>query len=101
MFIVGDACLQSNAVARNASRMTARVRKTIVLPADLAREVEAAVPAQGKTLNTVIEDALRQARIKRWRQELRGMQNYWSRKARDQGILTEIDVERCLGRSGV
>ena len=29
-------------------------------------------------------------------QELRGMQGYWSRKARDQGILTEQDLERYL-----
>lgn len=81
--------------------MTSRVRKTIVLPADLARDAEAVARAEGKTLNAVIEGALRQARIKRWRQELRVMQDYWSGKARDNGILTEIDLECYLDRNGV
>jgi hypothetical protein len=43
-----------------------------------------------------VESATRQARIERRLQELRGMQGYWSRKARDQGILTEKDLERYL-----
>lgn len=72
------------------------VKKTISIPADLAREAEALAKAEGKTLSAVIEDALRQARIERRLLELRGMQGYWSRRARDQGILTEQDLERCL-----
>ncbi len=39
-----------------------------------------------KTLSAVIQDALRQARVDRRAQELRGIQNYWSRKARERGI---------------
>ncbi len=81
--------------------MTARVRKTIVLPADLARDAEAVARVEGKALSTVIEGALRQACIKWWRRELRAMQGYWSGKARDKGILTEIDLERYLARNGV
>ena len=46
----------------------------------------------------VVQDALRQARIERRLQELRGIQGYWSRKARDKGILTEQDLERYLRR---
>jgi predicted transcriptional regulator len=76
--------------------MTATVKKTISLPADLARDTEALARAEGKTLSAVIQDALRQARIKRRLQELRGMQGYWSRKARNKGILTEQDLERYL-----
>ena len=30
-------------------------------------------------------------------QELSGMQAFWSRKARDKGILTEKDLARYLG----
>jgi addiction module HigA family antidote len=37
---------------------------------------------------------LRQARIERRLQELRSVQGYWRRKARDKGILTERDLER-------
>ena len=60
----------------------------------LARDAEALARAEGKTLSAVIQDALRQARIERRLQELRGMQGYWSRKARDKGILTEHDLDR-------
>lgn len=72
------------------------VRKTISLPADLAREVEALAEAEGKTLSGVIQDALRQARVARRDQELRAIQGYWSRKARDKGLLTEEDLARYL-----
>jgi len=74
--------------------MSTAVKKTISLPADLARDAEATARAEGKTLSAVIQDALRQARIERRRQELRGMQGYWSRQARDKGILTEADLDR-------
>ena len=76
--------------------MASAVKKTISLPADLAREAEALAQAEGKTLSAVIQDALRRARIERRLQELQGIQGYWSRKARDQGILTEKDLERYL-----
>lgn len=73
------------------------VKKTISLPAPLAREAEALARAEGKTLSAVIQDALRLARIERRVQELRSIQGYWSRRARDKGILTERDLERYLG----
>ena len=66
------------------------------LPADLARETEALARAEGKSLSAVSQDALRRARIERQLHALRGIQGYWSRKARDQGILTERDLERYL-----
>ena len=70
------------------------VKKTISLPAALARDAEALARAEGKTLSGVIQDALRLARVERRVQELRGIQGYWSRKARDKGILTEQELER-------
>jgi hypothetical protein len=72
------------------------VKKTISLPADLAREAEALAEAEGKTLSGVIQDALRQARLARRAEEFHGIQGYWSRKARDKGLLTEDDLERYL-----
>lgn len=51
---------------------------------------------KGKTLSGVIQEALRQARVGRRRQELRELQGYWSRKARERGLLTERDLERYL-----
>src|SRR5882762_1083122 len=78
------------------ARVAAAVKKTISLPAELAREAEALAKAEGKTLSAVVQDALRHARVGRRLQELRGIQGYWSRKARDQGILSEQDLERYL-----
>ena len=78
--------------------MSTTVKKTISLPADLARDVEALAKAEGKTFSAVIQDALRKARIEGRTRELRGIQGYWSRKAGDKGILTERDLERHIGR---
>lgn len=50
------------------------VKKTIFLPAALAREAEALARAEGKTLSAIVRDALRQARIRRRVQELRDIQ---------------------------
>ena len=76
--------------------MANAVKKTISLPADLAREAEAVAEAEGKTLSAVIQDALRQARMVRRGDELRTLQGYWSQKARDMGLLTEEDLKRYL-----
>jgi predicted transcriptional regulator len=78
--------------------MTTAVKKTISLPADLARDAEALAKAEGKTLSAIIQDALRHAHVERRMQEMRGIQGYWSRKARDKGILTEKDLERYLAK---
>ena len=78
------------------SEVANAVRKTISLPADLAREAEALADAEGKTLSGVIQDALRLARAARRGEEFRAVQGYWSRKARDRGLLTEEDLERYL-----
>ena len=77
--------------------MGTAVKKTISLPAALARETEALARAEGKTVSAVIQDALRQARIARRVQDFRSIQGYWSRQARAKGILTERDLARYLG----
>ncbi len=76
--------------------MSNAVKKTISLPADLAKQAEALAQAEGKSLSGVIQDALRQAGIERRLQELRGIQAFWSQKARARGILTEKDLARYL-----
>ena len=72
------------------------VKKTISLPPDLAREAEDVARSEGKTLSAVIQDALRLARRQRLRRELRGIRGFWSRQAKQKGILTEKDLERYL-----
>lgn len=72
------------------------VRKTISLPADLARETEEVATEEGKTLSAVIQDALRLARRERLKQEFGRAQGFWSRKARERGVLSEKELERHL-----
>jgi len=74
------------------------VKKTISLPSDLARELEAQARAERKTVSGVIQEALWRARRQRLRKELHQMQNYWSRKAKGKGILSERDLERFLSK---
>ncbi len=72
------------------------VRKTISLPLDLARAAEQMAREEGKTLSAVVQDALREARAARLREDLGELQDYWSRRAKERGILTEEDLQRYL-----
>ena len=76
--------------------MSTAVKKTISLPPDLAQVAEAMARAEGKTLSAVVQDALREARASRLRQEFETLQDYWSRRAKRHGILTEQDLQRYL-----
>ena len=76
--------------------MGTAVKKTISLPPELAREAEEIARAEGKSLSAVVQDALRQARAHRLKRELDNLQGYWSRVAREKGILSEEDLERYL-----
>ena len=76
--------------------MATAVKKTISLPPELAREVEEIAREEGKPLSAVIQDALKLARKERLKKEFYQIQNYWSRKAKEKGILTEKDLERFL-----
>ena len=76
--------------------MGTAVKKTISLPPELAREVEEIAREEGKPLSAVIQDALRLARKERVRKEFYQVQDYWSRKAKEKGILTEKDLARYL-----
>ena len=76
--------------------MRTAVKKTISLPPELAKEAEDIARSEGKSLSAVVQDALRLARIERLRTEYRGMQGYWSRRAKEKGILTEKELDRFL-----
>jgi len=78
--------------------MKATVKKTISLPRDLAREVEETARTEGKTVSAVIEDALRKKRAVQVRTEFKASQDYWSRIAKEKGILTEADLRRYLAK---
>jgi hypothetical protein len=72
------------------------VKKTISLPPELARDAEEQARAEGKTLSAIVQDALRRARAARLKSELSEIQDYWSRKAKQKGVLTERDLARHL-----
>ena len=76
--------------------MSTAVKKTISPPPDRARVAETMARAEGKTLSAVVQDALREARASRQRRELGTLQDYWSRRAKQRGILTEEDLQRYL-----
>jgi len=76
--------------------MGTAVKKTISLPPKLAKEIEDISRKEGKPLSAVIEDTLRLARKERIKKEFYQIQDYWSRKAKEKGILTEKDLERYL-----
>ena len=76
--------------------MSTAVKKTISLPPDLARAAETMARAEGKTLSAVVQDALREAWALRLRKEVGTLQDFWSRRAKQQGILTEEDLQRYL-----
>jgi len=74
------------------------VKKAISLPPDLARFAMATAREEGKTLSAVVQDAMRAYRLLRLRGEYRDLQNYWSQRAREKGVLTESQLERYLKR---
>jgi len=76
--------------------MSTAVKRTISLPEDLARETEEVARAEGKSFSAVVQEALRIARATRTRSELRELQAFWSRKARESGIVSEDDLDRYL-----
>jgi metal-responsive CopG/Arc/MetJ family transcriptional regulator len=72
------------------------VKKTISLPPDLAKEVDTIAKEEGKTVSAVIQDAIRSTRKNRLKDEFRQIQRYWSKKAKEKGVLTERDLRRYL-----
>ena len=76
--------------------MAVAIKKTISLPPDLAREAEDQARNQGKTVSGVIQDALRLVKQERLKKDFYEVQGYWSRKARELGILTEEDLAKYI-----
>ena len=72
------------------------VRKTISLPFELAKEAEEIAREERKTLSAVVQEALRLSRKEKLKKEFYQIQDYWSLKAKEKGILTEKDLKRYL-----
>ena len=76
--------------------MATAVKKTITLPPNLVKEVEEIPREEGKPLSAVIQEALGLARKERFKNEFYQIQDDWSRKAKERGILTEKDLDKYL-----
>ena len=76
--------------------MATATKKTISLPPDLARELDTIASEEGKTVSAVVQDALRITRKERLKKEFYQIQGFWSRKAKEKGILTEEDLRKYL-----
>ena len=72
------------------------VKKTISLPRELLRELQQQARSEKKTLSGVIQEALWSAKRARLTAQLRELQGYWSKQAKQKGLLTERDLERYL-----
>jgi len=74
------------------------VKRTISLPADLAQEIDEISRNEGRSVSSIVQDALRLARAKRLKSEFNEIQDFWSKKAREAGILTQKDLDRLIGK---
>ena len=78
--------------------MGSAVKKTISLPSDLSKELEEIAQEEGKTVSAVIQEALRIAKRERLKSKFLDTQKYWTRKAKEKGILTERDLQKYLAK---
>ena len=76
--------------------MSTAVKKSVALSPALSKELAQIAWEEGKTVSGVIQDALRESKRKRLTQIFLAMQGYWTRKAREKGILTERDLRKYL-----
>ena len=72
------------------------VKKTVYLPPELAEAAEEIAREEGKAFSGVVQEALRLLKSKKFSEEFRRLQTYWSRKAMEKDVFSEEDLERYL-----
>jgi predicted transcriptional regulator len=78
--------------------MSLAVKKTISLPPELSKELDAMAREEGKSVSAVIQEALRTVKRERLKPGFLAVQGYWAKKAKEKGILTERDLQRYLAK---
>jgi len=68
------------------------------IPPDLAQEIDEISRNEGRSVSSIVQDALRLARAKRLKSELSEIQGFWSNKAKEAGILTQKDLDRLIDK---
>jgi len=76
------------------------VKKTISLPPQIAKEIERIAKEENKSISAVIVEALRLTKQERLKKEFYQIQGFWSKKAKEKGILTEEDLKKYLKNEG-
>lgn len=74
------------------------VKKTIYLPPELSKELDEIAHEEGKTVSAVIQEALRLAKGERLKARFSDTQKYWTRKAKEKGILTDRVLQKYLAK---
>jgi metal-responsive CopG/Arc/MetJ family transcriptional regulator len=70
-----------------------RVTVTVSLPSDLLRKFDRMAKNESKSRSQLFRDMLRAYESARLEEEFRELQQYGARKAGDEGVVTEADVE--------
>lgn len=64
-----------------------------------SKALETIAREEGKTVSAIIQEALHLAKRERVKKGVRAVQDYWSRKAKARGIVTERDLKRYLAKN--
>jgi len=73
-------------------------KKMISISPDLYKELEEIAKEEGKSVSAVIQEALRIAKRERLKSKFLDNQQYWTKKAIENGILTERDLQKYLAK---
>ncbi|MDH3504976.1 MAG: type II toxin-antitoxin system HicB family antitoxin [Nitrospirota bacterium] len=73
-------------------------RKMISISPDLYKELEELAQEEGKSVNAVVQEALRMAQRERQKSRFLDIQQYWTRKTKEKGNLTERNLHKYLAK---
>lgn len=79
--------------------MATAAKRQLTIPVALSRELDQLARREGKSAHAVLQDLVSENKHNRLKQEFRAIQGYWSKKAKDKGILTGRDLQRYLAKS--
>ena len=76
--------------------MAITAKRQLTLPVALSRDLERLARRKGKSTVAVLQDLVTGNKQDRLAQEFKSIQGYWSKKAKEKGILTARDLKRYL-----
>lgn len=76
--------------------MANATRNAVPPPSDVGRSVARMAHREGKELTSAVAPPLREAPSQSYEEELAALQEYWNRRAKEHGILSEDHLCRYL-----